>query len=101
MADSKRKSSNIWAWLVVAIIVAAIAVGTLFYIGWFDTNSHVDTPAGDNVEHQYEITTAGADQPGEADWQNAGSQSLREVITEPEAETATPPEPEFETENQQ
>ncbi|MBD5233386.1 MAG: hypothetical protein HDS65_04310 [Bacteroidales bacterium] len=91
MAPSTRKSSGLWAWIVIAIIVAAIAVGTLYYIGWFDAKSHVDTPAGDNVTEQYDITVAGADKPGEADWQNAGGQSLREVITEPASETQTPP----------
>ncbi len=93
MADYKRKSSGLWAWIVIGLIVAALVVGTLYYIGWFDANSHVDTPAGDNVEEQYEITVAGADQPGEADWQNADGQSLREVITDPESETSTPPQP--------
>lgn len=93
MADYKRKSSGLWAWIVIGLIVAALVVGTLYYIGWFDANSHVDTPAGDNVEEQYDITVAGADQPGEADWQNADGQSLREVITDPESETSTPPQP--------
>lgn len=51
---------------MVALLVAAIAVAVLFYIGWFDSNTHVDTPAGDNVEQQYVIEEAGADQPGEA-----------------------------------
>lgn len=49
---------------MVALLVAAIAVAVLFYIGWFDSNTHVDTPAGDNVEQQYVIEEAGADQPG-------------------------------------
>lgn len=40
---------------MVALLVAAIAVAVLFYIGWFDSNTHVDTPAGDNVEQQYVI----------------------------------------------
>ncbi|MDE6468661.1 MAG: hypothetical protein K2L28_07185 [Muribaculaceae bacterium] len=93
MADYKRKSSGLWAWIVIGLIVAALVVATLYYIGWFDANSHVDTPAGDNVEEQYRITVAGADQPGEADWQNADGQSLREVIADPEAETSTPPQP--------
>ncbi len=94
MAPSSRKSSGIWSWLIIGLIVAAIVVGTLYYIGWFDARSHVDTPAGDNVEQQYDVTVAGADEPGEADWQNAGHQSLREIITEPASETQTPPAPE-------
>lgn len=41
-------------------------------------------PAGDNVEQQYVIEEAGADQPGEADWQNSDGRSLDEIVTEPE-----------------
>lgn len=92
----KQNSKGLWAWIVLALFVAALAVGVLFYIGWFDTNTHVDTPAGDNVEQQYTITVANADAPGEADWQNADHQSLDEVITEPASRTTTPPEPEYE-----
>ena len=36
MADRKQ-SSGTWKWLLVALLVAAIAVAVLFYIGWFDT----------------------------------------------------------------
>lgn len=91
MAIPERKNSGLWGWILIALIVAAIAVGTLYYIGWFDAETHVDTPLGDNVTEQYELTEPGADAPGEADWQNADHQSLREIITEPEAETQTPP----------
>lgn len=97
---AKRENSGLWVWIVIGIIVATIAIATLYYIGWFDSNTHVDTPAGDNVEQQYNITGADADAPGEADWQNAGGQSIREVITEPASETETPPEPDYETVNQ-
>ena len=100
MANYQRKSSGLWVWIVIAIIVATIAVATPYYIGWFDRNTHVDTPAGDNVEQQYVIDEANAQAPGEADWQNAGGQSLREVITEPESSTQTPPEPAYETNNE-
>ncbi len=88
---SERKSSGLWAWIVVAIIAAAIAVGVLYYIGWFDKNTHVDTPAGDNGMQQYEITEADADAPGEADWQNKDGESLRQLIADPETPTETPP----------
>ncbi len=93
-SNSDKRSTGLWAWIVIGLIVAAIAVGTLYYIGWFNTNTHVDTPAGDNVEQQYTITEAQADAPGEAQWQNADGQTLREEIVDPEAPTATPPSPE-------
>lgn len=92
MTNTHRKSTGLWAWIVIALIVATIAVATLYYIGWFDKNTHVDTPAGDNVEQQYTLDEAQADAPGEADWQNAEGQTIDEVITEPAAETATPPQ---------
>lgn len=91
MADTRKKSTGLWAWIIIALLVATIAIATLYYIGWFDNNTHVDTPAGDNVEAQYELNEANADAPGEAEWQNADRQSLDQVIAEPEAETATPP----------
>lgn len=41
----KRKSSStLWAWIVIALIVATIAIASLYYIGWFDANTHTDTP---------------------------------------------------------
>lgn len=93
-SDSDKRSKGLWAWIVIGLIVAAVAVGTLYYIGWFNTNTHVDTPAGDNVEQQYVITEAQADAPGEAQWQNADGQNLRQEIVDPAAPTATPPSPE-------
>ncbi len=47
-------------------------------------------PAGDNVEQQYVIEEAGADQPGEADWQNSDGRSLDEIVTEPEIDATFP-----------
>lgn len=90
MSDNSQKGST-FRWFLAALFVAILAVVVIYYIGWFDNNTHVDTPAGDNVEQQYTLDEAGADQPGEAEWQNAAGQSLREVITEPAAETQTPP----------
>lgn len=79
-------------WLIIGIIVATIAVATIYYIGWFDNNTHVDTPAGDNVEQQYVITDASSDAPGEADWQNADGESLQQELVAPATPTATPPQ---------
>lgn len=93
MARSNKKSSDLWVWIIIGIIVATIAVASLYYIGWFDNNTHVDSPNGDNVMQQYEITQPDADQPGEADWQNAEGENFRQAITKPEAEPETPPEP--------
>lgn len=89
MAKTTRRTSGLWGWIVIGLIVATIVVATLYYIGWFDNNTHVDTPAGDNVERQYVINEADAGAPGEADWQNAGHESLREVITDTDVPAAT------------
>lgn len=91
MANTQKKTTGLWVWIVIALIVATLVVATLYYIGWFDNNTHVDTSAGDNVEQQYQLKEADADAPGEAEWQNADGQSLQQVIADPEAETATPP----------
>ena len=87
MARNDKNSTSVWVWVVIALIVAAISVGTLYYIGWFDQNTHVDTPAGDNVEQQYVLDEANADAPGEADWQNADHESLRQVIVDHDTPT--------------
>ncbi|MBO4977484.1 MAG: hypothetical protein J6C67_02065 [Muribaculaceae bacterium] len=90
MQNSNRKS-GIWMWVVIALIVATILVATLFYIGWFDTNTHVDSNNGDDVLEQYQITGADADEAGVADWQNADGESLMEEVTDPQPDTETPP----------
>lgn len=89
MADQKSRS-GLWVWIVIGLITATIVVATLLYIGWFNSNTHVDSLNGDNVEHRYVIDEAGADQPGEADWQNAAHEYLKEIITSPRPEPETP-----------
>ncbi len=87
---AKESKSGIVGWIILGLVVAALAVGALIYMGWFDQNTHVDTPAGDNVMDQYELTEQNAGQPGEADWQNADHESLQELITDPQPETENP-----------
>ena len=90
MATSKKTGNGgTWRILIIGIIVAAIAVAVLYYIGWFDNRTHVDAPNGDNVENTYQA--ADPESPDQVEWQNADHQSLDEVIANPEAETATPP----------
>lgn len=60
MANNRK--SNIWAWVIIGLLTAALAVGVLFYIGWFDTNTHVDSENGDNVTEQYINTDARPDE---------------------------------------
>lgn len=88
-SSQKSKNGGTWRVLAIGLLVAAVAVAILYYIGWFDNRTHIDTPAGDNVEADYKLDDPAS--PAEVEWQNADGQSLDQVITEPEAETATPP----------
>lgn len=87
--SNSKKNGGTWRLFVIAIIVAAIAVAVIYYIGWFDNRTHIDAPEGDNVENTYELPDETS--PAAVEWQNADNQSLDEVIANPEAETATPP----------
>lgn len=86
---TQRKSTPTWIWVVIGLITATLTVAVLLYIGWFDAETHVDTPNGDNVTQQYNLTEPRADEPGEADWQNADHRSLRDEIVDPAGETQT------------
>ena len=88
METSPKKSRGLWVWIVIALVVATLVVATLLYIGWFNTNTHVDSLNGDNVTEQYDITEPAADQPGVSDWQNADHRDLQEIITEDKSEPA-------------
>ena len=89
MTQNNSKKTGIGRLLIIGLVVAAIAVAIIYYIGWFDERTHVDTQAGDNVEANYELKDP--ESPAETEWQNADNKSLDEVITDPEAPTATPP----------
>lgn len=81
MANSNNSNQKgLGRLIIIGFIVAAIAVAVIYYIGWFDNRTHVDTPAGDNVEATYEPTNS--DSPAEAAWENASHESLDKVITE-------------------
>lgn len=86
--DSKRK---FWLWLMIALISALLLMGVLMYVGWFDTNTHVDSTNGDDVLENYQIDNSAADTPGEADWQNADGESFLREVTDPGTPTQTPP----------
>lgn len=89
MANGQSKNNGLGRWIIIALIVAAFAVGVIYYIGWFDQRTHVDTPAGDNVEATYEV--ADPESPAQNAWENTSGQSLDEIITEPAVETAAAP----------
>lgn len=77
----ERKNKGLWGWILIALFVAALLMGVLYYIGWFNSKTHVDTPEGDNVTQTYQQEGAGADTPGVESWQNADHESLGEIIT--------------------
>lgn len=74
------KKSNNFARFILALLVAAAAVAVIYYIGWFNNRTHVDTPAGDNVEATYQV--ADPESPAESQWENASHESLDQIITE-------------------
>lgn len=88
--DNGSKRDSKWGtYWVAGFIVAAICVGVLLYIGWFDNKTHVDSRDGDNVTATYQIETAQPDAPGENDWNNPDNSSLREIIVDHAAGTDT------------
>lgn len=89
MPNSNKPKSDTWRWVFIGLLISAIALAVLYYIGWFDNRTHVDTPDGDNVEANYQLDNP--ESPSEVEWQNADGASLDEVIADPEAPTATPP----------
>lgn len=89
MANADQRK-NFWLWLIVGLIAAALVVGTLLYIGWFDTRTHVDSNNGSDVLEQYQQDVQGADEPGVASWNNDADQSFIEEVTEPQPAPATP-----------
>lgn len=84
---NQAKQSGVAKLIFLGIIIAAIVLGVLFYIGWFDNRTKVDVPDQNVTEA---IVSPDAS-PAEADWQNADRQSLDQIIADPENPTATPP----------
>ena len=87
MPNSRKSKTDTWRWIFIGLLVAVFALAVLYYIGWFDNRTHVDAPAGDNVEEVY--APSGNESQAESDWQNADNESLREVIVD---ETTDPAE---------
>lgn len=80
--NGPRRNSRLGTWIAVAVIVATLCVAVMFYIGWFDNKTHVDTPASDNVEESYKQGVSRPDSPGVNDWQNPDHNSVREVVVD-------------------
>lgn len=93
----KRRSSRDTKWgtyWVAGLLVAAVCLGILIYIGWIDNKSHVDSRDGDNVTQSYVIDTPQPNSPGENDWNNPDHSSFREVIVDHAQGTDTVMRPE-------
>ena len=90
MAKEKKFNSGAWRWAIIVLLVALIAVSIVYYIGWFDNNDHVDTPAGDNVEQNYPDNSQRAADPGQANWNNSDSRSLDQIIVNPDSQPQNP-----------
>ena len=80
-SQTKNKRNKGWGlYLVAAIIVAALCLAILLYIGWFNQKTHVDSRQSDVME-EYPIETGRPASPGENDWQNPQGTPAMEVIT--------------------
>lgn len=80
MPNSDKPKTSTWKWVILGFFVAAVAIAVLFYIGWFDQRTHVDSIEGDNVEATY--APADSDSEAEAVWENAEHKPLDEVIVD-------------------
>lgn len=86
-----KTNSNDKGWglyLVASLIVSALTLGILIYIGWFNGRTHVDSRDSD-VMVQYPAQTGNPQSPGENDWQQIGRQPLRTIITRHAANSTT------------
>ena len=78
--NNTKKSIGWGVYLALGLVVAALCVGILFYIGWFDGKTHVDSRNGDDVMEKYQVETGTPDSPGEKDWQGLDAKDLRDEI---------------------
>lgn len=94
MSNNGSKRDSKWGtYLVAGVIVAAVCVAVLLYIGWFDNNSHTDSRNGDNVLESYETETPQPDAPGINDWENPSGNNIQEIIVDHATGTDTVPLP--------
>lgn len=94
MDKKEQKSGRNAKWgtyWVIGFLIAAVCIAVILYLGWFDNNDHVDSPAGDNVLESYETETPQPDAPGINDWENPDGNSLQEIIVDNATGTDTIP----------
>lgn len=89
--ETEGKDAKWGTYWFIGIIVAIICVGVILYIGWFDNNTHVDSPDGDNVLQTYEQVTPQPDAPGVNDWNNPDDSGIQQIIVEHATGTDTVP----------
>ena len=93
--DNKVKRNSKWGtYFVAGLLVAAVCVGVLIYIGWFNNNSHVDSQTGDNVLQSYETETPQPNAPGINDWENPAGNDIQEIVVDHATGTNVTPLPE-------
>ena len=89
-----KRDAKWGTYLVAGLIVAAVCLGVLVYIGWLDNKAHIDSRNGDNVMATYQVDTPQPNAPEENDWNNPDHNSLREIIVDHAEGTNTTPLPE-------
>ena len=65
----RKEQDKGWGWsLVASLLVSALTLGILIYIGWFNGATHVDSRDSDVME-VYPAETGRPMSPGENDWE--------------------------------
>lgn len=96
--NARKAQDKGWGWyLVGSLVVSALTLGILIYIGWFNSRTHVDSRDSD-VMKVYPAETGRPMSPGENDWEQIeenGAETMDIIVdhalgSEENAPSATP-----------
>lgn len=90
----RKEQDKGWGWyLVASLLVSALTLGILIYIGWFNGATHVDSRDSDVME-VYPAETDRPMSPGENDWEQIekdGAETMDVIVDHaPDSEDNAP-----------
>lgn len=90
----RKEQDKGWGWyLVASLLVSALTLGILIYIGWFNDATHVDSRDSDVME-VYPAETGRPMSPGENDWEQIekdGAETMDVIVDHaPDSEDNAP-----------